>query len=210
MSTRKEIGRGAEAILYEENDVVLKVRPKKAYRIPEIDDILRKKRTRQESRILAKLKAKGLPVPGVKDVSVDTFTMDKVSGVQVKEVLDSQPLLARKIGLLVAQVHDLDIIHGDLTTSNMILDAEGDVHLIDFGLGYQSKRLEDKAVDIHLFLRALESRHYRVKDEAYASFLEGYSSSLTAAAVLKKLGDVELRGRYKTKGSKKKKVIADG
>jgi Kae1-associated kinase Bud32 len=199
MDSWKEFSRGAEAVLFVKGEDVKKVRQKKSYRIPEIDTELRKKRTRAEARILERLGQIGIPVPGVRFVASEEFVMDHVPGVQVKDVLDKDPLLGKKIGLIVGKMHGADVAHGDLTTSNMIIDDKGKISLIDFGLGFHTKRLEDKAVDIHLFLQALESRHYLVKEKAYAAFVEGYSSYADAKAVLKRLDAVEKRGRYKMK-----------
>ncbi|MFH1916434.1 MAG: KEOPS complex kinase/ATPase Bud32 [Nanoarchaeota archaeon] len=193
-----EIARGAEAIILADGNAIQKVRPKKGYRIPEIDVDLRKRRTARESRILSRLHAKGIPVPKVLRTDGQTIEMERISGPQVKEVLDENISLARKIGEIVARMHDCDVIHGDLTTSNMILH-NGEVVLIDFGLGFHSKRREDKACDIHLFLQSLESRHHKVKDAASKEFLKGYANAREVKDILKQLEVVESRGRYKSK-----------
>jgi TP53 regulating kinase-like protein len=75
--------------------------------------------------------------------------------------------------------------------------VKGDsVAFIDFGLSYQSTKVEDKAVDLHLFLQALESKHFDVKELAWASVLEGYRPS-GREDILKRLEAVERRGRNK-------------
>ena len=69
--------------------------------------------------------------------------------------------LAYRIGQTVATLHDNTVIHGDLTTSNMILrdnDPEQLV-MIDFGLSYTSTMEEDKGVDLYVLERALISTH---------------------------------------------------
>lgn len=199
MDSWKEFSSGAEAVIFVKGDDVKKLRQKKSYRIAEIDSDLRKKRTRSEVRILERLRKGGIPVPAVREVSSEEFVMARIPGKAVKEVLDADPGIALQIGEIVGKMHGADVVHGDLTTSNMIIDEKGDVHLIDFGLGFHTKRIEDKAVDIHLFLQALESRHYRVKEGAYASFVRGYTTYAGADAVLKRLEAVEKRGRYKMK-----------
>jgi TP53 regulating kinase and related kinases len=229
----KEIGRGAEAIIFldkdekSKEDVVLKRRPKKTYRLDEIDRDLRKHRTKIEANILEKLARKGIRVPLVKkagdrykgaDSQInDEIVMEYVEGKQVKDLLDQDVAIAERVGEAVASVHAEDIIHGDLTTSNMIFtegktagkiqgritDAsktvDGQVCLIDFGLAFHSKRIEDKAVDLHLFLQALESKHHRVRDEAWRRFKRGYGHYAQAKAVFRQLDKVEMRGRYKMK-----------
>ena len=111
--------------------------------------------------------------------------------------MDGKPGLANEIGVKLAKLHDSDIIHGDLTTSNMILDKE--IVFIDFGLSFHSNKIEDKAVDIHLFKQALESKHFKVKEKALEEFLKGYKKSKDYAEIMKRLEQVELRGRYKHK-----------
>ncbi len=212
------LGQGAEAIITlklrrnaegSTTRVVVKERLPKEYRHPQLDAELRRSRTRREAKLLAKA-----PVPTPRILESDreaTIIMEYVEGVQVKQLLDDEPALARRIGELVAQLHDAGIIHGDLTTSNMILreesgsvmGAERELVLIDFGLSFTSESVEDKAVDLHLFKQALESKHHTVFEEAYEAFLKGYRSSNRAAAVLERLAVVERRGRNKGKGREK-------
>jgi Kae1-associated kinase Bud32 len=97
-------------------------------------------------------------------------------------------------------MHDKDIIHGDLTTSNMILKEK--VYFIDFGLGFNSTRIEDKAVDLHLLRQAFESKHYKHFEEFFKEVLEGYKLSKNWKEVLNRLEKVEMRGRYKRKNAK--------
>ncbi len=194
------MGSGAEATVYLEKAPggrqVVKDRVRKTYRLPQLDDELRKTRTRREARILEKL-----PVPGPKLIRTDgkeRIVMEFIDGTQVKALLDKDPGIGRAIGDHLARMHDADIIHGDLTTSNMLV--KGNVlYFIDFGLSFTSKEPEHKAVDIHLFRQALESKHYRVHEEAYQEFLAGYKESKHAGEVLARLAMVERRGRNKAK-----------
>jgi Kae1-associated kinase Bud32 len=195
----KEIARGAEAIIYMDGEKIRKVRPKKSYRIGEIDQELRKRRTKQEALLLEKLEKLKISAPKLMEKTDDGIVMEYVPGVQVKEVLDSQVDLCQEIGKIIGRMHGQGIIHGDLTTSNMIFTPQGEIVLIDFGLAYHSKRIEDQAVDLHLFLQALESRHYQVKDEAFKQFLVGYHTNPEWEKVVSQLKNVEQRGRYKMK-----------
>ena len=91
------------------------------------------------------------------------------------------------------------MIHGDLTTSNIILDNTGKIVLVDFGLGEKSEELEAKGIDLHLLKRALQSTHYVHAEDCFANVIRGYSQVLgTEAAkdVLEKIAEVEKRGRY--------------
>jgi Kae1-associated kinase Bud32 len=191
----REIARGAEAVLYEDKDTVIKHRLKKNYRIKELDDELRRQRTRREASLLQKI-----PIPHPKLIDSDDkekIVMEKINGEKLREVLDQKPELARKVGELVAELHNHNIIHGDLTTSNIILDKKNNLVFIDFGLSFHSEKFEDKAVDIHLFKQALNSKHFKVYDKALKGFLKGYEKADHHHEIMQRLKEVELRGRYK-------------
>ena len=102
----------------------------------------------------------------------------------------------KKIGEMIAKMHDNDIIHGDLTTSNMILKNK-EIFFIDFGLSFFSKKIEDKAVDIHLLHRALESKHYKVFDKAFKQILKGYKTVKDYDEVMERFNVVKSRGKNK-------------
>jgi TP53 regulating kinase and related kinases len=191
-----QIGMGAEATLVRTEEGILKLRPVKTYRHPELDTQLRKSRTRHEARILEKAAKAGVPVPTVKQVDDSTLLLSEIPGVEVKEKLDQDPLIAHQVGRLLAKLHEAGIIHADLTTSNM-LTHEHHLTLIDFGLSYHSQRIEDKAVDLHLFRQSLESKHHRVAALAWRHFLKGYRDSALAEQVIEQLRKVEARGRNK-------------
>ncbi len=197
---RTTLGSGAEATIWlektREGVRVVKDRLPKAYRHPLLDAALRRTRTRREANILRKL-----PVPGPRLIATDrasVIEMEFIDGVQLKRLLDGKPSWTRTVGERVARLHDAGIIHGDLTTSNMLV-RDDELVLIDFGLSFTSRSAEDKAVDIHLWKQALESKHYKIFDEAYKGFLEGYAASENATRVLERLRTVEARGRNKAK-----------
>ena len=202
MKTMKQISSGAEASIFLDKGSIVKQRLQKSYRIPEIDETLRNQRTKKEAKIMNDL-SKIIPVP--KLLSIDqknhSLIMQNIEGTQLKQVLDNRPELAKLAGTNLALMHDNNMIHGDLTTSNMILaheDRENRLYFIDFGLSFNSSRVEDKAVDIHLFKQALESKHFRVNDLAYKHFLKGYTPK-DREEILRRLETVESRGRYKEK-----------
>ena len=85
-----------------------------------------------------------------------------------------------------------------MTTSNMILKNE-EIYFIDFGLGFISRKIEDKAVDLHLLKEALEARHFEHWKILFDDVLKGYKNSKDSDKVLKQLEKVERRGRYKEK-----------
>jgi Kae1-associated kinase Bud32 len=73
---------------------------------------------------------------------------------------------------------------------------EPKLFFIDFGLGYTSNKIEDRAVDLHLIKQALEAKHFSIYKEAEKIILENYNSK-DKAKVLEQLKKVEARGRYK-------------
>lgn len=191
-----EIGRGAEAIVFQDGDLVIKERPQKGYRHYKLDASLRKTRAKKEAKILKDLESLGVLAPRLIEHRDSTITMSYVRGEKLRERLDQDSSLAQQVGRIIAKLHDANIIHGDLTTSNMILQEDGSIALIDFGLTIHSTRIEDKAVDLHLFKQALESKHYKIADNAWEYFLKGYLSQ-DRKEVLERLDLVEMRGRNK-------------
>ncbi len=199
---KKIISQGAEAIIIKEGNKIIKERIKKSYRIKELDEKLRKSRTRKERKILLKAsKIINVPKVFVKDEDF-IIEMEFINGKKLSENLDffereKQKEIMKKIGENIAKLHKEDIIHGDLTTSNMILKDEK-VYFVDFGLSFISKRTEDKAVDLHLIKQALEAKHWKNFEKFFKWLIESYKKNYEKAEdVLIRLKQVEKRGRYK-------------
>jgi len=200
----KILARGAEAILYECTfqglRAIVKERIKKGYRISQLDLRLRQSRTEAEARLLAAAARAGVKTPSIYKSSKFKLVLQYIDGLKLRDWIERRPAqlkqILRQVGLMVAKMHDAGIIHGDLTTSNMILH-NGQVYFIDFGLGFFSKRLEDKAVDLHLFKECLTSKHASLAKICWNAFLDGYKHSKNAQAVLERLKIVETRARYK-------------
>lgn len=199
----KIIQQGAEAIILKEGNLVIKDRVRKSYRIEQIDTRIRKQRTRAEAKLIEKA-SNLINTPKIKKVENYKLTIDYIEGKKLSEHLDKlQKTLAnktcRKIGQSIAKLHDNNIIHGDLTTSNIILDKKDEVWFIDFGLGFHSERLEDKAVDLHLIKQALEAKHFKNFKDYWKNIEIGYKQSKNYKQTLEQLKKVESRGRYKEK-----------
>jgi Kae1-associated kinase Bud32 len=198
------IAQGAEAIIDREGDIVTKYRLEKPYRIPILDKRLRKSRTRREAKVLDKLFAAQIPAP--KLLSVDDkrmeIKMSFIPGSVLADSLEENPVeYATQIGHLLAKLHAQNIIHGDLTTSNMIVHKDV-VHLIDFGLSYFSLKVEDKAVDLEVLHRALGAKHFGCVDGVWDQIIATYQTYDHAKDVLARLEKVELRGRHKQRKKK--------
>ena len=200
---RKIIAHGAEALLIKHKNILTKKRIKKNYRQYELDVKLRKGRTRHESKILEKV-SKIINVPSVRKVSSTEIEMDFIRGKLLSDLLDSLQLskalkICKQLGCEIAALHNSNIIHGDLTTSNMIF-SRNKVYFIDFGLGFHSNKIEDKAVDLHLLRQAFQARHFKRFKSYYNAILGAYKkSSKQAKEILSRLEKVEQRGRYKRK-----------
>lgn len=204
------IKKGAEANLYLEEwhnrKVIMKRRLPKRYRIQELDKEIRSQRTVHEPHIIHKAKEAGVPTPTIfmVDVAEANIIMEFVDGKQVKQVLNDLPpeerlRLSRHIGGLIGHLHKHGIIHGDLTTSNMILTPYGKVVFVDFGLSERSTELETKGVDLHLMKRAFQSTHYKYARECFEAVMKGYAEVVgekEAKNVLEKIREIERRGRY--------------
>lgn len=188
------IASGAEANIYLDsiNKIILKKRVKKNYRLKTLDENLIISRTKREVKILNKLKE---IAPKVLKNSDDEILMEFIEGDLVKDILIKAPKIARQIAKTISFMHDKDVIHGDLTTSNMIFSNEK-VVLIDFGLSKVSTKHEDKAVDLHLLKESLISKHFEVYDDVWKEFINNYSSK-NKEEILLRLEKVESRGKNK-------------
>ncbi|HLC95763.1 MAG TPA: KEOPS complex kinase/ATPase Bud32 [Candidatus Nanoarchaeia archaeon] len=193
------IGSGAEAVILLDKNVV-KDRIKKNYRISEIDDKLRKSRTKREAKILKKLEQIEFPSPRlIKTDDLEKIEMEFIGGKKLRDILNVKNYrkLMNKLGEKIAVLHNNGIIHGDLTTSNFLV--KGNVtYFIDFGLSFFDVNAEHKAVDLHLLKQALESKHFALKD-AFQEVLKGYQKAKDYAKVMERFEKVESRGRYKTR-----------
>jgi TP53 regulating kinase-like protein len=222
------ITQGAEALLYKttlltpETACVLKIRPKKPWRHPTLDKRLTRQRILAESRVLVKLRREGVPVPSVLSVDWEGgwLGVEWIDGGTVKDVIRGRDIedgeglkvLLRKIGEVVGRLHKAGVVHGDLTTSNLLLrpsasatggkddvgGLDGEIVLIDFGLALQSVQEEERAVDLYVLERAFGSTHPREEGE-FGVVLEAYGGCYKGGkAALRRLEDVRMRGRKKS------------
>jgi Kae1-associated kinase Bud32 len=200
---------GAEARLdsaiWMGRSVVNKQRVIKGYRHPVLDKHLQTFRIKNEVRLMLEARRAGIAVPIIYsvDLAENRIVMEEIPGMRVKDALETMPMdaaegVCRKIGEIAAKIHANDIVHGDLTTSNMLLDGDRIV-VIDFSLGSKSSELEDKGVDMHLLEEAFHSAHHR-RSGLYGSVKDSYVKTYPAGAeVLKKVKEIEKRGRYARK-----------
>ena len=201
---KKLISQGAEAKIFLQKNLITKDRIQKKYRHPELDKKLREKRTKSEIKILQKAR-EIISIPQTQDYDKKNQTkifQEFINGKKLSEnlskfSLERQKEISKQIGKSIALLHKENIIHSDLTTSNMILKKEK-VYFIDFGLGYISARYEDKAVDLYLLKKALEAKHYKTAEILFKEILKQYKKNYSNSdKIFERLKKVEKRGRYK-------------
>ncbi|WNY26986.1 bifunctional N(6)-L-threonylcarbamoyladenine synthase/serine/threonine protein kinase [Methanolapillus ohkumae] len=195
--------------------MIIKERISKGYRLDILDSRIRKERTKIEVRMMTEARRAGVLTPVVYGVMEASIHMELIDGIPLKFVIskfESNDVFLEKsgieVGKMVGKLHAANIIHGDLTTSNMIYIGANDaksmekdadafkIYLIDFGLSATDKTIEAKGVDVHVLFRTLESS-YRNADKLIAAFSKGYASEFkNADSVLKRTEEIKLRGRY--------------
>lgn len=206
----KENFRGAESKLYIKNwldsPAIYKQRMSKTYRIKELDFYFRKQRTIHEAKLLAKAKSlAGVKTPFIYEIDIPqtTIVMELIEGDQLKNLLPNfkdqkREEICREVGRNVGKLHHANIIHGDLTTSNILVSSKNnDLIFVDFGLGYISDRLEDFGIDIYLLERAFISTHQDIYEHSWNAIIQGYKeTSQYGEQIEEKIREIESRGRY--------------
>jgi TP53 regulating kinase-like protein len=203
----KLIKKGAEGDLFltvwNKQKAVLKARKEKNYRNFQLDNRIRKQRTKHESEIISEVKSFGISTPLVYFVDTKncTILMQYITGTLIHDLPKSKlTLICKKVGQVVGTMHKNGIMHGDLTTSNFIL-SHGKLFIIDFGLAIRTKKPEDHAVDLRLFKEILNSAHVSVMKNAWENFLQGYKTAVGISRfnkVTNLVSVIESRGRYAT------------
>ncbi len=208
MTDHRTIYQGAEAKIIESIylgcKVVKKQRVHKRYRINEIDNFLIQTRTKEEAKVMGLARTIGVRVPLIYDVDLANgcITFEYLKGERIKDIFDNisneeRKNLCERIGMQIGLMHNAEIIHGDLTTSNMILSYDN-VYFIDFGLSEINAEIEARGVDLHLLMEAMESTHSN-HASFFSSVMDGYKMSYEGdvGLVRKKIDDIIRRGRYR-------------
>ena len=162
---------GAEAKVYTttflNKTVIVKDRFEKTYRLKELDKSIRKSRMLSEAKCIKKafeMANVNTPTIYYMDMENTRIFMEKLEGITLKRfILDNEnpkrlEEIAKELGSIVARLHSNHIIHGDLTTSNIIVGSDG-LSIIDFGLAEIAQSAEKKAVDLWIMKRTLSSSH---------------------------------------------------
>ena len=203
----KLINRGAEADVYstmwDKKKAILKIRKVKSYRNSLLDQKIRKQRTIRESQIISQVKSFGISTPLIyfMDINKCSILMQYIDGKLVRDLKGNDIVkVCNEIGQIVGTMHKHGIMHGDLTTSNFILDKKK-LFLIDFGLASRTEKPDDHAVDLRLFKEILNSAHAEVMEKSWKNFQKGYSKAVGmkySKKILNLVAVIESRGRYAT------------
>ncbi|SES67511.1 TP53 regulating kinase [Methanococcoides vulcani] len=184
---------GAEANVSLKGGFVVKERIPKRYRVQELDERIRKERTRAEARLMSEARRCGVATPIIHDIYDFTIEMEFIDGKPLKYMVDADR--CELVGEVIGRLHSGGIIHGDLTTSNMIVKDDR-IYLIDFGLAFVDSSVESRGVDVHVLFQTFESTHTNYEDLIEA-FCRGYRRKLDKADdVLLRIKEIEKRGRY--------------
>lgn len=224
---------GAEARLYRGRwlgrEALFKVRVRKAYRHPGLDERLRRSRNRVEARLLVLAEQYGVRVPTLYQVlpGVHVLVEEWIKGQTWRELLNrSHPpdrpagshqrlanslvrdaeavaRMARQVARQVARAHGAGLTHGDLTSSNIMVDLEASAELagpvlVDWGLGGQEATLEQLGSDLQVFWECIGASHPGAAPTVLEAFTRGYLETWDRGAeVLKRREAIERRGRYR-------------
>ena len=202
--------RGAEADLYRIRiagwDAILKNRVPKKYRQKELDEIIRRGRTVREASMISEAGKAGVRTSSVLMVDPNdcSLIISFIPGLLAREGIDKMPsklqaALFQDIGHLIGLLHGAGIVHGDLTTSNIILSEWDRPFLIDFGLSSHSYEDEDRAVDLHLLRRSVATSHTANPGSCFRALFRGYAEVMREVEVRKvqrKTVEIAKRGRY--------------
>ena len=200
-------------------DAVRKLRRPRKWRHPDLDIRLGYRRMMSESRLLIRLKRRGVNVPAVWDLDPKSgrIILERMPGQPLIEILRSDEhshefidLTLRNTGALIRRLHREAITHGDLSTNNILVDENANPSLIDFGLAAIDYEIERFGIDLHVIDEILGASHPD-HEGAIETLLEGYASEEerlgpppeqsggavpTSQQVLKRLEDVRSRVRY--------------
>jgi len=202
--------RGAEADLFLSElppwKAVVKRRVRKAYRHQELDASIRKERTIKEAAAIRDAKIAGARLPSILglDLERSSIIMTFIQGLLARDIIDSMSSahrlsLLEELGRQVGFLHQAGIVHGDLTTSNIIVPDDGKPFLIDFGMASKSTDREDHGSDLHLLQRSLTATHALDGASSLRIVARGYREVVgeeMSRSSLRKAVEIARRGRY--------------
>ena len=202
--------RGAEADLFLTEigpwKAVVKRRVRKKYRIPQLDQHIRSERTIREANALSDAKRAGVRAPSVLSVDIEDFAiaMSFVDGEAARSCLDQLPRGEQsralyEIGQQIGALHETGLVHGDMTTSNIIISRSGLPFILDFGMSSHSSDPEDRGTDLHLLQRSISTSHALDSKRSEKLIRKGYRREFgdrQANISFLRQEEIARRGRY--------------
>jgi Kae1-associated kinase Bud32 len=199
----KIVSKGAEAEILQINEnTLIKKRISKKYRLKEIDDKILSLRNKREFKVLKKLHDNNINVPKPFEYNEEElyFSFEFLNGKNLKESLNekyNEELIYKALNEII-KIHNLNIVHNDLTSLNMI-NYKNKIYIIDFGLAKFTNSIEEKAVDLNLFFTCIKNEHpnyYNLKNELENKY---FSKTIEGDKIIQRLHQIEKRGRNKQK-----------
>lgn len=112
-----------------------------------------------------------------------------------EDTINEMRKLFTKIGSMVAELHNGNLIHGDLSVSTVFVDqVKLNVRFISFGLSSTSTSIEDKSVDLFRLFRsfpATHEEHMRYSDLTNCLYTGYTSKSAKVDAVVQRLQKIK-------------------
>lgn len=187
----EEIGRGGQGVVYRAHQKSLnRTVALKVIGLGPWTTEAHLKRFRREAEAAAHLEHPSIvPIYEVGEREAQCyFSMKFIEGGQLDEVVKRNPMLPRRAAELIAKVartvhyaHEHGILHRDIKPGNILLDANGEPHLTDFGLA----RLVEAESTITGTLEVLGTPSYMAPEQAV-----GETRNLTSATDVYGLGAV--------------------
>ncbi len=208
----KVVHQGAEATVtsgsWMGKSAVLKMRRPRGYRTPHLDRKLTRQRLTVEARALGRLQYHELSAPSIIDLDLEQgwILMSKIEGMTLFDYLNNKNnLVSEKIksfGVIIRKLHEIGISHGDLTTHNVLIDSEGNLSLIDFGLAKIFPEVEHLGLDLQVLNECLTASHSEYEN-AVEDMVAGYLSAdsekedlISAPEVISRFNEIRGRVRY--------------
>lgn len=198
---KKLIFEGAEAktflVEFNGKKAVEKERTQKKYREKKLDEKIRKKRIRDEVNLLHKAKLAGIRTPVIYGINnkKNSIFMEWLDAKKIKDKINS---MKKKdfieTGKQISLLHLNSIVHGDLTANNILI-KKGKIFFLDFGLGFNSHKTEDFAVDLLGFKKTFLAS-YPEKEKKWNWIEQEYKKWKSGKEVIKRIKEVEKRKRY--------------
>ncbi|HLC11023.1 MAG TPA: Kae1-associated kinase Bud32 [Candidatus Bathyarchaeia archaeon] len=186
--------------------VVVKRRVNKEYRNPSLDEQIRHDRTISEASAIHEAKTAGARVPSIVGIDIENnaIVMTHLAGTVARECLDDLGIkearkLLQSVGAQIGLLHTSGIVHGDLTTSNIIVSPSGAPFTVDFGMSRRSVEPEDRGVDLHLLHRSIVASHSHDPSSMMNAMIRGYEETAgkkVASSTWRKAREIARRGRY--------------